>query len=128
MKRSREVEGLGAGLAVVGLGTPAFAKGFRESTQYVGPLFVDAEGEAYRAAALGRLRPWHLLSVRMIRNALRAKKAGFRQAKVQGDPWQLGGTLVVTPGDRVLFAWRNRNADDDAPIEAVLAALRKGAA
>ena len=64
----------------------------------------------------------------MIRNALRARKEGFRQAKVQGDPWQLGGTLVVAPGDRVLYAWRNRNADDDAPVEAVLAAPRKGAA
>ena len=128
MKRLPEVEGLGAGLAVVGLGTPPFAKGFRASTKYVGPLFVDAEGRAYGAAALRRLRPWHLLSVRMIRNALRARKEGFRQAKVQGDPWQLGGTLVVAPGDRVLYAWRNRNADDDAPIGAVLDALRKGAA
>jgi len=127
MKRLPKVEALGAGLAVVGLGNPGFAKGFRESTGYVGPLFVDGEGVAYRAAALGRLRPWHLFSVRMIRNAMRAKKEGFRQSKVEGDPWQLGGTLVVAPGDRVLYAWRNRNADDDAPIEAVLAALRAGA-
>lgn len=123
MQRLPQIEGLGAGLAVVGLGTPAFAKGFRESTKYVGPLFVDAKGEAYRAAALRRLRPWSLLSVRMIRNAMRAKKEGYRQTKVQGDPWQLGGTLVVAPGDRALYAWRNRNADDDAPVEEVLAAL-----
>lgn len=128
MKRRSEIEGRGAGLAVVGLGSPLFAKGFREGTGYVGPLFVDATGEAYRAAALRRLRPWSLLSVRMIRNALRARAEGFRQTKAQGDPWQLGGTLVVAPGDRVLYAWRNRNADDDAPIDEVLAALGRGRA
>ncbi len=128
MKRLPEIEALGAGLAVVGLGNPTFAKGFRESTKYVGPLFVDGEGLAYRAAALRRLRPWHLLDPRLIRNAMRAKKEGFRQSRVAGDPWQLGGTLVVAPGDRVIYAWRNRNADDDAPMEEVLAALRAGAA
>ncbi len=84
---------------------------------------MDATGAAYAAAALRRLRPWSLFRPRMIRNAMRARKEGFRQTKVQGDPWQLGGTLVVAPGDRVLYAWRNTNADDDAPLSEVLAAL-----
>ena len=56
--------------------------------------------------------------------ALRARSAGHRQRKTAGDPWQLGGTLVVAPGDRLLYAWRNRTAYDDAPIAEVLAALR----
>ena len=108
---------------MIGLGTPAFAKGFRASTGYEGPLFVDGEGAAYRTVALRRLRLWQLLSPRMLRNALRARKEGFRQGQVEGDPWQLGGTLVVAPGDRLVYAWRNTNADDDAPIDDVLAAL-----
>ena len=124
MKREAEVNAAGGTLAVVGLGNPLFAKGFRESTGYTGPLFVDGQGLAYRAVALGRLKLWNLLSFRMIRNAIRARKEGFRQGKVEGDPWQLGGTLVVAPGDRLLFAWRNQNADDDAPIDDVIAALR----
>ncbi len=128
MKRSPQIEGLGAGLAVVGLGNPRFAKGFREGTGYVGPIFVDADGAAYRAAALRRMRPWGLFDLRMLRNALRARKEGFRQTKTQGDPWQLGGTLVVAPGDRVLYAWRNARADDDAPIDEVLASLAAGLA
>lgn len=125
MKREGEVEAAGGTLAVVGLGSPLFAKGFRASTGYTGPLFVDGEGLAYRAVALGRLKLWNLLSFRMIRNAIRARKEGFRQGKVEGDPWQLGGTLVVAPGDRLVYAWRNRNADDDAPIDEVIAALSK---
>ena len=122
------MERLGAGLAAVGVGNPTFAKGFRASTGYGGPLFVDEKGEAYRAAALRRMKPWQVVSPRMWRNAMRARKAGFRQTKMQGDPWQLGGTLVVAPGNRVLYAWQNTSADEDAPIEEVLAAIRRGVA
>jgi len=123
--REAEIARAGAGIAVIGLGNPAFAKAFREDVAYEGPLFVDTEGAAYRAVSLGRFRPWSLFSPRMLLNALRARRAGFKQGKVEGDPWQLGGTLVVAPGDRVLFAWRNRNADDDAPLDEVLAALAR---
>ena len=128
MKREAEIVAAGGSIAVVGLGTPSFAKGFRASTRYTGSLFVDGEGLAYKAVTLKRLRLWNLLSVRMLRNALRARKEGFRQGKVEGDPWQLGGTVVVAPGDRILYAWRNQNADDDAPIDDVIAALRGAAA
>jgi len=128
MTREADIKAAGGSVAVIGLGTPAFAKGFREATRYAGPLFVDGEGAAYRAVSLKRLRLWRLLSPRMIRNALRAKKDGFRQGKVEGDPWQLGGTLVVAPGDRLVYRWRNTNADDDAPLDEVLAALRTASA
>ncbi len=124
MKREADIRAAGGSIAVVGLGTALFARGFRESTKYTGPLFVDREGLAYKAVALGRLRAWNLFSFRMLRNAWKARREGFRQGKVEGDPWQLGGTLVVAPGDRLLFAWRNQNADDDAPIDDVIAALR----
>ena len=125
MGRESEITSLNGRIAVVGLGTPAFAKGFREATGYRGPLFVDAEGAAYRAVSMKRLRPWNLLSFRMLRNVFRARKAGFKQGKVEGDPWQLGGTLVVTPGDRIVLRWRNSNVDDDAPIDVVISALAK---
>lgn len=128
MKREADVRAVGASVAVIGLGTPLFAKGFRSATGYVGPLFVDVSGEAYRAVSLKRLKVWSLFSPRMIRSALRARKEGFRQGKVEGDPWQLGGTLVVAPGDRLLYAWRNKNADDDAPIDDVLGGIRKARA
>ena len=128
MKRAADIDAAGGSIAVVGLGSPLFAKGFRESTHDTGPLFVDAEGLAYRAVAMGRLRLWNLFNFRMLRNALRARKQGFRQGKVEGDPWQLGGTLVVAPGDRLVYAWRNKNVDDDAPIDDVIAALRGAAA
>ena len=124
MTREAEITAAGGRIAVVGLGTPMFAKGFRAETGYRGPLFIDGEGAAYRAVSLKRLRLWNLFSPRMIRNVLKSKKLGFKQGKVEGDPWQLGGTLVVAPGDRIVYRWRNANVDDDAPIDDVIAALR----
>jgi hypothetical protein len=124
MKRVADVAAAGARVAVIGLGTTTFARGFREATGWRGPVLVDGEGAAYRAVALRRLRLWNLFRPRMIKAALRARREGFRQGKVEGDPWQLGGTLVVAPGDRLAYAHRNRNADDDAPLDEVLAAAR----
>jgi hypothetical protein len=128
MKWEPDIRAAGRAVALVGLGTPPFARAFREATGYARPIFVDSESLAYRAVALARMRPWSLLRPRMLRHALRARRGGFRQGATSGDPWQLGGTLVVSPGDRLLYSWRNTNADDDAPLDEVIAALRKGLA
>ena len=122
--RRADIIAAGAGLAVVGLGTPAFAKAFREDAGWRGPIYVDAEAKAYAAAGLVRAGPLRLLRPRVLLAAVRARKQGFRQGKTQGDPWQMGGTLVVAPRDRVVYAWRNASAEDDAPVDEVLAAVR----
>lgn len=112
----------GAELVIVGNGAPAFAKAFREDFALDGPLLVDPELHAYRAAGLRRGRV-ELLSARLARNAVRALRAGHRQHGVQGDPWQLGGVFVIHPGGSVTFAHRSREAGDHAPISEIIAAL-----
>ena len=69
------------------------------------------------------------LNWRLIRNLLRALRAGFRQQKVQGDPWQQGGVVVVTRGAdpksvRLLHAELDRAAGDPIDVDAVVASLR----
>ena len=49
--------------------------------------------------------------------------AGFRQGRTQGDPWQLGGVLVVRPGGQVAYFHRSQNAGDHAPAGDVVRAL-----
>lgn len=96
---------------------------FRLLSGWRGPILVDGTGEAYRALALERTSLLRLLRPRLLREALAARREGHRQTAVVGDAWQLGGTLAVAPGDRVLFAWRNAGPEDDAPLDDVLAAL-----
>jgi hypothetical protein len=109
---------------LVGLGTPAQARGLRATSGWRGPILVDPEARAYAAADLGRLRWWRVASPALVRNALAARREGFSQTKPEGDPWRLGGTLVVRPDGRVALAWRNEAPHDDAPVDDVLAALR----
>ena len=105
------------------MGTPEQARDFRALTNWKGPLLTDAEGRAYAAVHLRKMSLWSVLSFRLIRNVFKARKEGFRQTKTKGDARQLGGTIVVAPGDRILFSWANANVDEEASLGDILAAL-----
>src|SRR5215510_13382691 len=96
-----EVEAAGAGVALVGVGEPSQARAFRAKGMWAGPIVVDAKGESYEAAGIGKIGCLALLKPSLWLASIRSRKEGFQQTKVQGDPWQLGGTLVVAPGDRL---------------------------
>jgi hypothetical protein len=113
-------------LVVVGNGTPAHARALRTELAFGGDLWVDEEMRAYRAAGLHR-SPVRALSWGSLRNAWRAWRGGFRQAGVQGDPWQLGGAFVVSPAGETLYAQVSREAGDHAPLPELLEALERGA-
>ncbi len=117
-----QLEQRGADLLVIGNGLPAQARELKDSLQFPGTIWVDTEMIAYRAAGLRR-GPSRTLSWRTFGHALRAWRRGFRQAGVQGDPWQLGGTFVIAPPDRILYAHISREAGDHAPVAEALQAL-----
>jgi len=112
----------GAELVVVGNGTPHFAEAFRKDFGLDGPLLVDPELRAYRAAGLRRGRV-EILSPRVAWNGLRALRGGARQQGVKGDPWQLGGVFVIRPDGSLAFAHRSREAGDHPALADVFAAL-----
>jgi NAD(P)-dependent dehydrogenase (short-subunit alcohol dehydrogenase family) len=119
---SEAIRARGAELVIVGNGTPYFAKAFREDFGLEGPLLVDPELRAYRAAGLRRGRI-EILSPRVPLNALRALRSGARQRAVEGDPWQLGGVFVIRPGGELAYRYVSREAGDHAPVPDVIAAL-----
>jgi NAD(P)-dependent dehydrogenase (short-subunit alcohol dehydrogenase family) len=112
----------GVEVVIIGNGNATFAEAFREDFEIEGPLLVDPELGAYRAAGLRRGRV-ELASPRLFSNAYRAFSSGARQTSVQGDPWQLGGVFVFAPGGELRFAFRSREAGDHATPEAIEAAL-----
>lgn len=117
-----DIHAAGAELYVIGNGTPNFIAGFRETTGYDGPLYVDPSLEAYRVAGLKR----GVLSTFGPRSALRGIRTltrGHKQGRTQGDPWQQGGTLVVDPGGQVIMAHVSSGAGDNAAPEQILSAL-----
>ena len=113
----------GAELSFVGPGNRHFAKGFAEEFHLDEPVYVDTKREAYQALDLKRGMLRTLFSPATWRAGLRAMRAGFRQGRTQGDPWQLGGVLVVRPGGQVAYFHRSQSAGDHAPADDVVRAL-----
>ena len=117
-----EIEKRDAQLVVIGNGLPAQARDMRDELGFPATLWVDTQMAAYRAAGLRR-GPTRALSWRSFGHLVRAWRGGHRQAGVQGDPWQLGGTFVIAPPDRVLFTHVSREAGDHARVRDLLQAL-----
>jgi hypothetical protein len=112
-----------ANLAAIGLGDARYAGLFREETGIKFPLLIDEERQAYRAAGLKSANILHLLRADNAKARNRAKSAGFRQHKLGENPFQLGGSFVFGPGNVDHYAHISRTFGDNAPIEALLAAL-----
>ena len=109
----------GAELIIIGNGSERFAQAFREDFELDGPLLIDPDLVAYRAAGLRRGRV-ELLSPQLPGAAWRAWRSGSRQTGVEGDPWQLGGAFVIQPGGRLTFTHIAQHAGDHAPAALVL--------
>ena len=113
----------GAALAAVGLGDRIYARAFRDETGITFPLLIDEKREAYSAMELKNANLLHLLRSDNAQARARAKAAGHSQHKLGRNPFQLGGSFVFGPGDIDRFAYRSETFGDNAPINALLAAL-----
>lgn len=122
-----EIDSRGVEVVVVGNGTPQHAKMFREDDGIPFTLWVDPELQAYRAAGLRRGLT-AVFSRRSLGHSVRAMKAGFRQTKTKGDPWQNGGVFVITPQGKTMYEQISAEAGDHAPLADVLAALDRAVA
>ena len=112
-------------MAVIGSGIPAMAKAFGERIGLPAdlPVLSDSKREAYKLAGFTRsIRS--TFSLRALVNHLRARRKGFRQGRLAGDPWQQGGTIIVAPSGEVLFEYRSKTPGDHAAPDRLVAALR----
>jgi alkyl-hydroperoxide reductase/thiol specific antioxidant family protein len=117
------IEARGGRLVFVGVGNRHFAEGFRRELGLTEPLYVDTARNSYQALGMKRGVVATILSPATWRNMARAWRNGFRQKGIKGDPWQLGGTLVVLPGGQVAFRHLSRASGDHPPLDEVLAGL-----
>ncbi len=86
-------------------------------------VLCDPQRRAFAAAgmrrSLGATLHWRLL-----KNAVRALRGGFRQGRVLGDPWQQGGVLVFARDGRLVHQQHDRAGGDPLELDAVVAAVR----
>lgn len=121
-RESGAIRARGASLYLVGIGSPFIIQAFREDTGVTAPIFADPTLATYRALGMRRGLAT-MLSWSMIRNALRARRSGYRNVMIAGDTQQHGGVLVVRPGGVVAYRQISRTAGDHAPVDAIIAAI-----
>jgi peroxiredoxin len=117
------IQATGARLVVVGNGQPWQAQAFLDDHPVDAELLVDPKLEAYAAAGLRRSMASTMLNVKSLKHGRRAMKAGHRQGKIQGDPWQQGGAFIISPDHQVHFAQVSGEAGDHVDPMAILRAL-----
>lgn len=122
-RRIDDLRATGAELIVIGNGSPQFIDGFRETTGWPGPVYTDPSLEVYNAAGLKR-GVTTVLNARAALKALGALRGGRRQGRTQGDTWQQGGVLVISPSGDVIWAQVSEFAGDNAAPDTIIAALR----
>lgn len=113
----------GASLAAVGLGDMTHARAFRAELRLDFPLLVDEGREAYRAAGLLTASPVDIVRPVNVLAAVRALAQGHRQGRTGQAVLQLGGDLVLGPGDVDRLVHVSRTFSDAAPVADLLAAL-----
>jgi peroxiredoxin len=126
LHRDRErFEAAGVRLALIGQGTPAQAREFRDSHKLELEMYVDERRDAYRGAGAKIGTFGELLGPRSVAVGIRrALTDGVRQGRTVGHPAQLGGVLLVRPDASIPYAHLAQNAADNPANDEVLAAAR----
>ena len=119
--REAELRAAGARVVFVGTGLPGMAADFARTHGGSFPVLSDVKKSTYRAAGMRRSL-WSTLHPRLLLNTWRALRSGFRQGRVQGDPFQQGGALVFDPDGRVVLTEIDRAGGDPLDVGAIVAA------
>ncbi len=87
------------------------------------PVYTDPSRKTFDLAGMkyGRLRTF---SPAAAGQTVRALKAGFRQIKTMGDPWQQGGAVILKPSGEVTWAYSSDNPGDRIPLDELVLALK----
>ena len=116
----------GQALHLVGMGTPAHGRAFKEETEVELPLLFSRDKAAYRAMDLRRGSLRQVLGARAALAGLRHRD-GFTAKAPEQDWHQLGGAFVFDTSGTVVWEHRARHSGDNPDHERLAAALRDAA-
>jgi hypothetical protein len=109
-------------LWLVGMGTPAHAQAFKDETGVELPVLLSPDKKAYEAMDLKRGSTAQVFSPRGALKSL--ARARHQPTRMPEQDWhQLGGTFVIAPGGKVVFAHRGAYPGDEPDVSAIAAAL-----
>jgi hypothetical protein len=126
LHRAREqFEAAGTKLVLIGQATPRQATAFRRKVKIDLPVLADEDRRTYKLAGFPRASVSQLLGPKSVLSGVKhGARSGVMQGKIIGDAAQLGGAMVIGPGNEVLFTQRSENAGDTIEPGDLLAAVR----
>ena len=109
---------------LISFGAPEVARVWLEEKCPSFQLLLDTERISYRAYGLERswLRSWNLKTQWYY---VRALLSGRKWRGIQGDSTQLGGDFIVSPGGKLLFAYRSYDPTDRPKVSELIAFLKE---
>jgi hypothetical protein len=122
MEREDDIEARGAQLIAIGNGHAHWARAFIEEEGVDFPVYVDPSRESYDVFGMKR-GVFEGMNLRTLGHGRRARRAGFRQTAVRGDPTQNGGVVVFDENGDVVYAHVEAETGDLANLDDVIAAL-----
>jgi hypothetical protein len=121
-------EAAGVRLAVIGQGTPKHAEHFRDSHELELPMYVDEGRGSYKAAGAKIATFTELLGPSVVaKGAAASARDGVVQGRTVGHPAQLGGVMIVKPGNEIAYVHLADDASDNPSNTDVLQAASKAA-
>ncbi len=123
-ERYEEILSTGAQVVAVGTGGKRYAKAFIEDLQIPFEVLLDEDGSAAEIVGTTTIGIGMAVNPKAWIAGARAVRAAGPQGKTGRRPMQLGATLVIGPGDELLYEDFEEFAGDHADIDEVIAVLR----
>ena len=121
-KHLHQIQENGADLVTIGSGRADQAAAFRESFALEFLVLSDTERASYRAAGFHR-GVGRALGPKAVGYIVGSLTRGNSARQVQGDPWQLGGAVVVAQGGDLLYTHQEAFTGDHVTVDKLLDAL-----
>ncbi|MGI9529854.1 MAG: peroxiredoxin-like family protein [Acidimicrobiia bacterium] len=121
--RYDELLATGAQVTAIGTGGKRYAVAFIEDEDVPFPVLLDEDGDAAEIVGTGTIGGVAALRPDAIAAGLGSFMRGNRQKNAGRRPMQLGATIVIGPGDEILYEDYEDYAGDHADIDEVIAAL-----
>jgi peroxiredoxin len=122
-ERYEEIVATGARVVAVGTGGKRYAKAFIEDLRVPFEVLLDEDGSAAEIVGTKTIGIGMAVNPKAWVAGARAVKAAGPQGKTGRRPMQLGATLVIGPGDELLYADFEEFAGDHADLDEILAVL-----
>lgn len=121
--RYDEITHRGADVTAIGTGGRRMAEAFIADEKVPFRVLLDHDGSAATLIGAGRMRLSKALGPRAIGSAARALVTGHSQGKSGPRPMQLGGTLVIGPGNDLRLLDLEEFAGDHTAVDRILEVL-----